>query len=63
MIDCLAKLSGRNNNQNSEREELNDLRKKVEKFKKMVNQSIIMNKFIKISMINTKSKFTAHLIV
>jgi hypothetical protein len=40
MIDCLAKLSGRNNNQNSEREELNDLRKKVEKFRKMVNKSI-----------------------
>jgi len=43
MIECLGKLSGRNNNtQNSEREELNDLRKKVENFRKKVQYTILL---------------------
>jgi len=36
MIDWLAKISGRNNGINTEREELIDLRKKVGKLKQMV---------------------------
>lgn len=37
MIDFLGKFSGKNNNQNSEREELKNLRKEVAKLKKKVN--------------------------
>jgi hypothetical protein len=37
MIDFLAKISGRNNSHNAEREELNNLRKQVSRLKKKVN--------------------------
>lgn len=36
MIDFLAKITGRNNSHNMEREELNNLRKEVAKLKKKV---------------------------
>lgn len=57
MIDCLAKLSGKNYAQNTEREELTNLRKKVEKFRKIVFYFNYIS-----SMINMRKKFTVHLI-
>jgi hypothetical protein len=36
MIDYLGKFSGKNNNENMEKEELNNLRKEVSKLKKKV---------------------------
>ena len=37
MIDFLAKLSGKSNHQNMEREELRNLRKEITRLKKKVN--------------------------
>lgn len=42
MIDWLAKISGRNNSQNAEMEELKNLRKEITKLKKMVNKIILL---------------------
>jgi hypothetical protein len=36
MIDFLSKFSGKNNNENMEKEELNNLRKEVARLKKKV---------------------------
>jgi hypothetical protein len=43
MIDFLAKVSGRNNFHNMEREELNNLRKEVTKLKKKVIELPFIN--------------------
>lgn len=40
MIDFLGKFSGKNNNENMEREELKNLRKEVAKLKKKVKFTI-----------------------
>ena len=42
MIDWLAKISGRNNSQNAEKEELKNLRKEITKLKKMVSKIILL---------------------
>jgi hypothetical protein len=57
MIDFLAKISGRNNSHNMEREELNNLRKEVGKLKKKVNYNDMSIKFF--SMITQKKLFKA----
>lgn len=57
MIDFLAKVSGRNNFHNMEKEELNNLRKEVAKLKKKVNINAF--KYLPFSMITQKKPFTA----
>ena len=46
MIDFLAKISGRNNFHNMEREELNNLRREVGKLKKKVKLILLLNLFL-----------------